>query len=46
MLIYNGETKHYDVEPVNAKNYSAWSDEGRLCFENEKLGMILTRLEN
>lgn len=33
------------VEEVNANTYSAWRNKGRLSFENEKLAMIMPRLE-
>lgn len=37
-----GEVK---VEEVDANTYSAWRSKGRLSFENEKLAMIIPRLE-
>lgn len=45
MVVYDKQNNTYRVKQVNAKNYSAWSDQGILSFENERLSMILSRLE-
>lgn len=39
----NGEAK---IEKVDAKQYSAWYRDGKPSFKNEKLAMILPRLES
>lgn len=42
-LTYNEGT--VEIEQVDANSYSAWRIGGRLSFKNEKLSMILPRLE-
>lgn len=44
MLIYDKQARTMRVKNVNAENYSGWRN-GVLSFENERLSMILTRLE-
>lgn len=44
-LVYNKQTGASMLETVDAKSYSAWSNQKFLNFENEKLSMILLRLE-
>ncbi|MEG1563145.1 MAG: FecR family protein [Bacteroides sp.] len=43
-LTYTGK-KEVQIESVDANSYSAWRMGGRLSFKNEKLSMILPRLE-
>lgn len=38
-------TKNVVIEKVDANKYSAWRNNGILSFENEKLSMIIPRLE-
>lgn len=42
-LAKGGQVK---VEKVDANTYSAWRNKGRLSFENEKLAIIIPRLEH
>ncbi len=44
MLVYDRKSHQARVNRVNANNYSGWRM-GHLRFENEKLSMILPRLE-
>lgn len=44
MLVYDKQARTMKVKNVNAENYSGWRN-GVLSFENERLSMILTRLE-
>ena len=44
MLVYDRKSHQARVKGVNANNYSGWRT-GYLRFENEKLSMILPRLE-
>ena len=44
MLVYDKRSNALDVKTVDAENYSAWH-KGVLAFENERLSMILARLE-
>lgn len=44
MLAYDKKNHTMRVKTVNASNYSGWR-EGVMCFENERLSMILSRLE-
>lgn len=46
MLVYNLDNNTIEVNPVNADKYSAWRNHGILTFENEKLSMIIRRLEH
>ena len=39
------DNQHVKIEKVDANSYSAWRVGGRLSFKNEKLSMILPRLE-
>jgi ferric-dicitrate binding protein FerR (iron transport regulator) len=43
-IVYNTSTKETTHSKVNAENYTAWR-KGVLSFENEKLSMIIPRLE-
>ncbi|WP_297906372.1 FecR domain-containing protein [uncultured Parabacteroides sp.] len=44
MLVYDKQANTVKVKKVNAEIYSGWRN-GVLSFENERLSMILTRLE-
>lgn len=44
-LSYHKNTKEVKLEKVNANRYSAWRKNSTLIFENEKLSIILPRLE-
>lgn len=44
MLAYDKQNHTVKVKTVNANNYSGWR-EGIMSFENERLSMILSRLE-
>lgn len=44
-LTYSRETREMVIEKVDASKYSDWRKHGILSFENEKLSMIIPRLE-
>ncbi len=44
MLVFDKQANTLSVKTVNADDYSGWRN-GVLSFENERLSMILTRLE-
>lgn len=44
-LTYSRDTHKMIVEAVDASKYSDWRKQGILSFENEKLSMIIPRLE-
>ena len=44
MLVFDKQANTVKVKTVDAENYSGWRN-GVLSFENERLSMILTRLE-
>ena len=44
MLVFDKQANTVRVKTVNAEEYSGWRN-GVLSFENERLSMILTRLE-
>jgi len=46
MLVYDLDNYTVEVNSVNADKYSAWRNHGILTFENEKLSMIIRRLEH
>lgn len=45
MFVYDKWQQSVEVKAVDASRYSAWRRNGILSFENEKLSMIIPRLE-
>ncbi len=44
-IVFDKHTRSICKETVNADKYTSWRKNGILCFENEKLSMIIPRLE-
>lgn len=44
-MVLDKETNQVKVETVDANKYLSWRNKGLLSFENEKLSMIIPRLE-
>lgn len=44
-LTYDKQTQEFTKEQVDANKYTAWRNRGILTFEDEKLSMIIPRLE-